>query len=927
MLKRVYILFVIFSFVFFFSSKATHNRAGEITYKRIAPFTKVAGGVTVQVYTYSITVTKYTDDGPGIADRCVDTIYFGDGDRGIAPRINGITCPSNNPCGFLNTFAITCGSVIITETTSSSSNGYRVKLNIYTIIHTFPGPGSYTIRTFDPNRNQGVRNIPNSVNLPFYIESFLIINSFTGANSSPVFSFPPVDRACLGVCFEHNPGAYDPDGDSLSYEISTSRGVDGSTVPGYFYPEIPSGGTYGINAITGLVTWCTPQYLAEYNIAFVVKEWRKNTSGIYQMIGYVLRDMQVIVNNCENQPPSIEVPDVCVEAGKTVTANLVVRDHENKSIVTVQGGGGAFAANSPIATFNPASGSIYTSSGLSFNVFFSWHTTCDHIRQQPYQTVFKVEDNGTDVNGNTGSLKLVSFNTFNIRVVPPSVQGVTATPVGTTMKISWTTSTCSPQNNALAGYKIYRKQDCSTYTPNPCQTGIPTSSGFEFIGETTAASFIDNNKGDGLVVGQDYSYIVVAFYNDGTETFGSSQVCARLKRDIPVLLNVSVDSTSATGAIWVRWTKPLTTAGNLNTDSLPGPYQYNLMHRSGSTGTFNLVKNFTSPLLATLDTQFVHKDFNTEIGQEDYLIEFIAGTVNVGSSQPATSIFLTTAPSDRKVDLTWSSRTPWNNYKYTVMRRDSSSLTFISLGTTTNTNYSDTTHLVNGSTYCYYVIGEGQYSDPTIFKPLLNNSEISCAKPKDTTPPATPTITIDADCPLGSVDVSWTDVKNIKGSDDVSKYILFYKPLVSGVYTEIADVLKNDPLQFKQDDPNSFSGCYAVKALDIHGNESPLSPDFCIDNCPEFELPNIFTPNKDGVNDFFQAIKVRQIKEINLSIVDRWGHLVYTTKDPYFKWDGISSVSKAQVSEGTFFYVCDVFEPRLKGVVKRSLKGYLEVAR
>jgi gliding motility-associated-like protein len=195
------------------------------------------------------------------------------------------------------------------------------------------------------------------------------------------------------------------------------------------------------------------------------------------------------------------------------------------------------------------------------------------------------------------------------------------------------------------------------------------------------------------------------------------------------------------------------------------------------------------------------------------------------------------------------------------------------------------------------------------------------------TPPATPTISIDADCPLARVTVRWTDISNIPKSDDVYQYILYYKPTVSGTYQQISSALKNEPLEFTQDDTTSFAGCYAVKSVDMHGNESPLSQDFCIENCPIFELPNIFTPNGDGINDVYKAIRWRRIKEINLSIVDRWGNLVYTTKDPDFKWDGTSSLSKAKVSEGTFFYVCDVYEPRLKGIVKRTLKGYVQVSR
>jgi gliding motility-associated-like protein len=916
MLLKVHTLFFAFCFIFFAQVKATHNRAGEITYKRIQPFTKVVGGVTVQVYTYSITIITYTDDGPGIADRCVDTVLFGDGDRGIAPRINGPTnCANNNSCGFLNGKAVTCGSLIIND------QNYKVKQNIYTIIHTYPGAGSYLIRTFDPNRNQGVRNIPNSVNLPFYIESLLIINSLTGANSSPIFAFPPVDRACVGVCFEHNPGAFDPDGDSLSYEISTSRGVNGQTVLGYFFPNAETpGATYGINAQTGLLKWCTPQFIDEYNIAFIVKEWRKNTSGNYQLIGYVLRDMQVIVNNCViNLPPAITVPaDVCIEAGKTLTANLVVSDPNNGNLVTVQGGGGAFEAENPVASFNPTSGTANN----SFNVFFSWNTTCNHIRSQPYLTTFKVEDNGSPV-------KLVSFNTFNIRVVPPSVKNVSATPSGSTMKISWTLSTCSPTSNPLTAYKIYRKQDCTPFNPDPCQTGVLASSGFSLIGQvsSTSSSFIDTNNGDGLVVGQDYSYVVVAVYKDGIQSYGSTQICAKLKRDVPVILNVDVNSTSATGIVWVRWTRPIANAANFDTLKIPGPYEFRLKHRPGLTGNLTTIQTFTSTFFAKLETEFFHNNINTITDTHEYLLEFVAGTVTIGSSQRASSIFLTTVPADRKVSLSWFSKTPWSNYTYSVMRKKTNTANFVLIGTTTLTSFVDVNNVLNDSTYCYYVIGEGKYSDPTIFSPLFNSSEISCAKAVDLTPPATPTLSIDADCPAGSVIVSWNDIRSIPESDDVFKYVLFYKPTVNGTYSEIATILSNEARFFLQDDVNRFSGCYAVQATDIHGNVGKLSQDFCIDNCPEFELPNIFSPNNDQSNDFYKAIKVRQIKEIDLAIVDRWGHVVYTTKDPYFKWDGVSKISNVQVSEGTFFYVCDVFESRLKGIVKRTLKGYLQVVR
>ena len=63
-------------------------------------------GSTAPVYNYLITVIRYTDDGSDhapnlIADRCVDTVYFGDGSHDWAERSNGTTplCIGCPPCG------------------------------------------------------------------------------------------------------------------------------------------------------------------------------------------------------------------------------------------------------------------------------------------------------------------------------------------------------------------------------------------------------------------------------------------------------------------------------------------------------------------------------------------------------------------------------------------------------------------------------------------------------------------------------------------------------------------------------------------------------------------------------------------------------------------------------------------------------------
>jgi Secretion system C-terminal sorting domain len=265
-------LIILITLVFAFSAKATHNRSGEILYKRVAPF----GTLNAPIYTYSITVIKYTDHGALVADRCMDTVYFGDGQKGIAPRINGGTSLN---CGCSGT--IQCGQLIVQQ------NNYVVKKSIYSILHTYAGAGSYLISSSDPNRNPGIHNIPNSSSVPFYIESQLIITPGTAANSSPVFGSDPINQATLGLCFYDTLAATDVDGDSLFYELIPCA------APGYFYPET-GGGTISLN-LNGILTWCVPQFLSEYQVAYKVSEFRKNSLGVYLFIGYVIRDRQILV--------------------------------------------------------------------------------------------------------------------------------------------------------------------------------------------------------------------------------------------------------------------------------------------------------------------------------------------------------------------------------------------------------------------------------------------------------------------------------------------------------------------------------------------------------------------------------------------------------------------------------------------------------
>ena len=51
-------------------------------------------------------------------------------------------------------------------------------------------------------------------------------------------------------------------------------------------------------------------------------------------------------------------------------------------------------------------------------------------------------------------------------------------------------------------------------------------------------------------------------------------------------------------------------------------------------------------------------------------------------------------------------------------------------------------------------------------------------------------------------------------------------------------------------------------------------------------VPNAFTPNEDGLNDFFYPINAFKADDLDFSVYNRWGQLVFKTNDWTKKWNG-----------------------------------------
>lgn len=104
----------------------------------------------------------------------------------------------------------------------------------------------------------------------------------------------------------------------------------------------------------------------------------------------------------------------------------------------------------------------------------------------------------------------------------------------------------------------------------------------------------------------------------------------------------------------------------------------------------------------------------------------------------------------------------------------------------------------------------------------------------------------------------------------------------------------------------SKPGIYSVTGTTKQG--CSVSKQIAVNFCPEFsklseklKVPNVFTPNGDGRNEYFEIKELVNYPENKLQIYSRWGDLVYEAANYANTWNG------SNLTPGTYFYQLTVY--------------------
>lgn len=120
-----------------------------------------------------------------------------------------------------------------------------------------------------------------------------------------------------------------------------------------------------------------------------------------------------------------------------------------------------------------------------------------------------------------------------------------------------------------------------------------------------------------------------------------------------------------------------------------------------------------------------------------------------------------------------------------------------------------------------------------------------------------------------------------------------------------------------------ISGCRDTMTIEVVVDSSAIKPE---------AIPNVFSPNEDGVNDVFILVdpekNVTSIKSFNIYIFSRWGNMVYEYHgDPreWNGWNGKINGNRGNAPEGVYYYIIEAIGWDNRVFKGGKYKGFLHL--
>jgi len=603
----------------------------------------------------------------------------------------------------------------------------------------------------------------------------------------------------------------------------------------------------------------------EYNIAIRVNEFRNGAR-----IGYVVRDMQILIEDSDNNPPVAYVPqDTCISANDLYQERLFTNDPDFDR-VQVDIYGGLLEEGAQLDETRVRNDSVV--------VDLQWTPDCDDIGRLPMVGLFKVEDNG-DPN-------LSDNQTWLIQVNGPAPELTSVTESEDGFLIEWEPYECQLD---FASIEVFRFEcDTSNVQRSACTTGVPDEWGAIKIGEVdiTQTSFEDIGAVAGLSSGTSYYYMIAVQFGIPSygESYASNILSGTVNESLPIISTISFDKIANDQQINVAFLDPL--------DFDSTEYSYPLNFRissddqiisSSTTQTFDIDTVLFNELGFSYDSPWEISVFDND-GD-------LIGTQNGFSSEE-----LEAQGSDESLLVNWTNDNPWiysdtlYQYIYIFIPEGDTVLVDSVLGGETNYTLTD---LSNGDSVCAYAELQYTYCVNGIDSSFKSFTNTSCAKIQDNVPPCTPVLEVGLiDCDDSDYEgneLSWffEDEQLGCSSNDIAFYSLFVRDAGETTFNMLNDSLSNEALDFV-DLSGAELMCYYLTATDSSGNVSAQSNIVCQDFCGDITYPNIITPNGDDLNDDLIPIgNISGVENSLLVVFNRWGTEIYRTSDVMnLPWDG-----------------------------------------